>query len=594
MALISVIVPVYAVEEYLPKCIDSILDQSYRDFELILVDDGSPDRCGEICDEYAGKDPRVKVIHKENGGVSAARNTGLDAATGEYIAFCDSDDYWHPDFLQRMLAEARRTEADLVACNYIYVDEQGEMLNELNLVPETVRVSDLEQRIDNLVRDIMSGQKSCAVWNRLFKARIIRENSIRFCTECENYAEDLGFITLFSCYAAVFTYISDKLYYYVNRCGSMMDRSIGMDLLRVICMLLVVGTHFYGHGGLVNGTLVAGEVNWVAGNVIYALTIVAVNCFVLLSGYFQCTSRFKLKRVLSVWVQVIFYSVALFIAAPVVCRLFGEEFNFSLKGMLNSVLVVTKSQYWFVTAYLLMYLVSPFLNCAIRAMDKRMHLMCCCVLLGIFSVAANLVYTSDFGNVNGGYSFLWFCILYIVAAYFRLYVPAERKHRKWGLLIYFCCAAGVALARFAAHYLFTWLLGYPKMTSLFYSYNSILVTSASVGLFAAMRTVKMSGVPEKIVRIIAPLAFGVYLIHDHNSVRPLLWGWLKPYAFADSAWMVPYSLACTLGIFLVCCGVEWVRKKLFRVAGIDKIINRIGESMQKWILGKFGMIREKV
>ena len=92
MPELSIIVPVYKVEPYLPKCIDSILAQTFSDFELILIDDGSPDRCGEICDEYAARDDRVVVIHRENRGVSAARNAGLDAARGEYIGFVDSDD----------------------------------------------------------------------------------------------------------------------------------------------------------------------------------------------------------------------------------------------------------------------------------------------------------------------------------------------------------------------------------------------------------------------------------------------------------------------------------------------------------------------
>lgn len=91
---VSVIVPVYKAEKYLRKCVDSILAQTFRDFEVILVDDGSPDKSGEICDEYARKDPRVRVIHKENGGVSSARNKGIDEARGEYISFLDSDDYW--------------------------------------------------------------------------------------------------------------------------------------------------------------------------------------------------------------------------------------------------------------------------------------------------------------------------------------------------------------------------------------------------------------------------------------------------------------------------------------------------------------------
>ena len=95
--LISVIVPVYKVEQYLPQCVESILNQTYRNLELILVDDGSPDGCGKICDAYAEKDSRVRVIHKKNGGLSDARNAGLNAASGDYLSFIDGDDWIEPD-----------------------------------------------------------------------------------------------------------------------------------------------------------------------------------------------------------------------------------------------------------------------------------------------------------------------------------------------------------------------------------------------------------------------------------------------------------------------------------------------------------------
>ena len=104
--LVSVIVPIYKVEKYLRQCVDSILAQTYTNLEVILVDDGSPDDCGAICDEYAAKDERVRVIHKENGGLSDARNVGLDAATGEYIAFVDSDDYLACDYIAELMAGA--------------------------------------------------------------------------------------------------------------------------------------------------------------------------------------------------------------------------------------------------------------------------------------------------------------------------------------------------------------------------------------------------------------------------------------------------------------------------------------------------------
>ncbi len=113
---ISVIVPVYKVEKYLAACVESILSQTYGDFELILVDDGSPDRCGELCDAYAGEDPRVRVIHQENRGLSGARNAGMDIARGEYITFVDSDDFILPQYLELLLEAAETVEADVSVC----------------------------------------------------------------------------------------------------------------------------------------------------------------------------------------------------------------------------------------------------------------------------------------------------------------------------------------------------------------------------------------------------------------------------------------------------------------------------------------------
>lgn len=113
---ISVIVPVYKVEPYLRKCLDSIVGQTYENLEIILVDDGSPDNCGAICDEYAARDERIRVIHQPNGGLSAARNAGLDMATGEYIGFVDSDDWIEADMYEYLLSGAQRAAADIAVC----------------------------------------------------------------------------------------------------------------------------------------------------------------------------------------------------------------------------------------------------------------------------------------------------------------------------------------------------------------------------------------------------------------------------------------------------------------------------------------------
>lgn len=121
---ISVIVPVYKAEAYLHRCVDSLLAQTFRDFEILLIDDGSPDRSGEICDEYAKKDKRVRVFHKENGGVSSARQCGMDNARGEYTIHADPDDWVDPDMLQELYEKAKAEDADMVICDF-YNEEKN-------------------------------------------------------------------------------------------------------------------------------------------------------------------------------------------------------------------------------------------------------------------------------------------------------------------------------------------------------------------------------------------------------------------------------------------------------------------------------------
>ena len=125
---ISIIVPVYKTEAYLETCVDSILAQTFRDFELLLIDDGSPDNCPALCEEAAARDPRIRVIHQKNAGLSAARNTGVEAARGEWIGFVDSDDSIAPEMYETLLTYARRDGAQIAVCDYLLVTEAGEPL----------------------------------------------------------------------------------------------------------------------------------------------------------------------------------------------------------------------------------------------------------------------------------------------------------------------------------------------------------------------------------------------------------------------------------------------------------------------------------
>ena len=147
MGVISIIVPVYKVEKYLKRCVDSILEQTFRDFELILVDDGSPDQCGRICETYAEKDGRIIALHRENGGLSAARNTGLDwmfaNSESSYVTFIDSDDWIHPQYLETLLGTIEKNNAGVSVAGFQRMDEyQADTIDKLYRFPEEVMAAE--------------------------------------------------------------------------------------------------------------------------------------------------------------------------------------------------------------------------------------------------------------------------------------------------------------------------------------------------------------------------------------------------------------------------------------------------------------------
>ena len=179
MPKLSIIVPVYKVEQYLHKCIDSILSQTFTDFELILIDDGSPDRCGEICDEYAAKDDRIIVIHQKNRGVSAARNAGLDIARGEYIGFVDSDDWIEPEMYESMLCDTYK-EFDIVT-----VGAKSYENNNIRIILTIDCVFDQEKLLLELIAQ--PNRIGGGVVNKVFKSSILK--NVRFpvgITMCED------------------------------------------------------------------------------------------------------------------------------------------------------------------------------------------------------------------------------------------------------------------------------------------------------------------------------------------------------------------------------------------------------------------------
>ena len=362
------------------------------------------------------------------------------------------------------------------------------------------------------------------------------------------------------------------------------ERNYNLDLLRIVCMIMVVSIHTLGWGGLIENALVPGTYNWYLGNMLFTLSLPAVNCFVLISGYFLCTSKFKLSKLASIWIQILFYSVG--IALLVMC--FHEGTPFSFKELIKCAMPFTMKRYWFMTDYLLLYMTFPILNCAIKSMNQKTHLFFCIVLFTIFSLLPNLMYVIDFSSINGGYSFTWFCILYLFASYIKLYTPIKIHHQKLMFPIYVITSLLICGERFLAYYITPYIFGSVKLTSFFYSNNSIVSVLCALALFQAFRGLNIqSKFVYKFITFTAPLTLSVYLIHEQVMLRSILWDFLNPAQTAEKPIMIIYVIVCIISIFSICCLIEWIRHWIFKALHIDILIKKICDAIQSTIHNKF-------
>lgn len=223
MPKLSIIVPIYKVEAYLPKCIESVLAQSFQDWELILVDDGSPDACPLICDQYAARDARIRVIHQSNAGVSAARNRGLDAATGDLIAFIDPDDYLRSDCYERMLGAMERTGAGMAICGFLYEYPNGST---------EPRVADGEEVLLSH-HDLVKAQFDIpwtirtVTYNKIFQKSVVGE--LRFDEKLKASEDTLFLCNYLERYTGSAIHIHEPLYVNYQREGSAMHGGLAFD-----------------------------------------------------------------------------------------------------------------------------------------------------------------------------------------------------------------------------------------------------------------------------------------------------------------------------------------------------------------------------
>ncbi len=234
MSKISIVVPVYKVEGFLPKCVDSLLAQTHKDIEVILVDDGSPDNCGKLCDEYAQKDSRVKVIHKANGGVSAARNSGYELATGEWVIFCDSDDWMEADACEKMIAYGEKNSLDVVIGDVRIIEEES--TRDVPLFNKEFCVDTKEEK-DALIRTVLCkfycpyptelGVKEGLYggpWNKAVRRSLLEENGICFDIRVNGLYDDLLYTAYIFAHANRIGYTKAIVYNYRYVAGSITRR----------------------------------------------------------------------------------------------------------------------------------------------------------------------------------------------------------------------------------------------------------------------------------------------------------------------------------------------------------------------------------
>ena len=241
--MVSIVVPIYNAEQYLRRCVDSILNQEYTDFELLLVNDGSTDASGDICEEYGDQDPRVIVIQKENTGVSDSRNQALDRARGKYLQFLDSDDWITPDATRLFVRAAEEYGCDMVISDFYRVvgerlSTKGDIEEEGVLTREEFAAHMMENPADFYYG---------VLWNKLYRRDIVEEHNLRMDTDI-NWCEDFMFNLEYIRYAKVFYALHAPIYYYVKRKGSLASQ--GINISKTVKMKLNVFEYynnFYKH-----------------------------------------------------------------------------------------------------------------------------------------------------------------------------------------------------------------------------------------------------------------------------------------------------------------------------------------------------------
>lgn len=355
-------------------------------------------------------------------------------------------------------------------------------------------------------------------------------------------------------------------------------RLANIELLRILAMLMVTMLHYLDKGGVLPDLTGSLGPNGYAAWVLELLSIVAVDIYMLISGFFLVESGFKTKRLVQLICQVLFYSLLIPLAL-MACGILDPS-QLTLYQILYYVFPVQMVHYWFITAYVTMYLFSPILRIAVKGMKKEQLRLVIILLLLFLSVSKSVIpvqLTMD----NLGYDGLWFICVYLVAAYLRLYGMEELKEKKLaqkGFLLYFILSAAMFCLTFFIRFLYmkTGKFGYFITTVC--GYNHILTLLAAVCLFVGFYNWKIrEGVLSRIILRIAPYSLGVYLLQEHWEIRTLWPSWLGASAGGSAAVFCARCLGSVILAFGIGICVDMLRGALFALIGRLALCRRIND-----------------
>ncbi len=343
-------------------------------------------------------------------------------------------------------------------------------------------------------------------------------------------------------------------------------RNIGLDALRIVSMIMILFLHVLGKSELL-GPKNNSTIYYFLYYLIESLSIVAVNCYVLVSGYFLVKSEFKWKKVLKIYAETLFYSISIFIIVVV----FKKE-EFTISALIKSFFPILTKEYWFINSYLLMYILSPFINKMIHALKQEELKKLLIILIIAFSIWSLLPNEYVFDK-SEGYGIIWFICLYIIAGYIRLYggKNKEKTKSKRYLLIYLGMVLMITCVMILVDKICL-TLGIDTRRDKFLKYNNILVFIGSISIFLYFKNMNIKNKnSSQAITFIAPLTLAVYLIHEQYLMSKILYMDILnvPVCYHNN-----YSILIVIGyvisIFIICIGIEYVRQKVIGFWNIRK------------------------